>query len=150
VVHDDAVKLPTLPGRLNQPLPKVLVLFVATPLLACCGIGAIAAAVGNDPPSTTQTDPTELVDATTPTTTAPTTTAPTTTTAAPTPTSAPAVHTTTAAPPPAPPDPPAPPAGVYYANCAAARAAGAAPLYRGDPGYRPALDRDNDGVACES
>ncbi len=40
-------------------------------------------------------------------------------------------------------------ASVYYANCAAARAAGAAPLNRGEPGYRPALDRDNDGVACE-
>lgn len=38
---------------------------------------------------------------------------------------------------------------VYYANCAAARAAGAAPLLRGQPGYRPALDRDGDGVACE-
>lgn len=38
---------------------------------------------------------------------------------------------------------------VYYANCSAARAAGAAPLYRGEPGYRSALDRDNDGVACE-
>jgi hypothetical protein len=37
----------------------------------------------------------------------------------------------------------------YYANCAAARAAGAAPLHRGDPGYRPELDRDGDGVACE-
>ena len=39
--------------------------------------------------------------------------------------------------------------GAYYANCTAARAAGAAPLHRGDPGYRPALDRDGDGVACE-
>lgn len=38
---------------------------------------------------------------------------------------------------------------VYYPNCAAARAAGAAPIRRGEPGYRPALDRDNDGVACE-
>lgn len=38
---------------------------------------------------------------------------------------------------------------VFYQNCTAARAAGAAPLYRGDPGYRAALDRDNDGVACE-
>jgi hypothetical protein len=35
------------------------------------------------------------------------------------------------------------------ANCAAARAAGAAPLHRGDPGYRPGLDRDGDGIACE-
>lgn len=39
--------------------------------------------------------------------------------------------------------------GAYYANCTAARAAGAAPLRRGDAGYRSALDRDSDGVACE-
>ena len=38
---------------------------------------------------------------------------------------------------------------VYYRNCDAARAAGAAPLHRGDPGYGPHLDRDGDGVACE-
>jgi len=37
----------------------------------------------------------------------------------------------------------------YYPNCTAARRAGAAPLYRGDPGYRTPLDRDNDGIACE-
>ncbi len=36
---------------------------------------------------------------------------------------------------------------VYYPNCAAARAAGAAPLHRGDPGYRS--DMDGDGIACE-
>ncbi|MBY8823848.1 excalibur calcium-binding domain-containing protein [Sphingomonas colocasiae] len=41
-------------------------------------------------------------------------------------------------------------AGVaFYRACADARAAGAAPLYRGQPGYRDALDRDGDGVACE-
>jgi hypothetical protein len=39
---------------------------------------------------------------------------------------------------------------VYYANCAAARAAGKAPLYRGEPGYRSGLDRDSDGIACET
>ncbi|GAB90124.1 hypothetical protein GORHZ_084_00520 [Gordonia rhizosphera NBRC 16068] len=39
--------------------------------------------------------------------------------------------------------------GVYYANCSAARAAGVAPLHVGEPGYRPGLDGDNDGVACE-
>lgn len=39
--------------------------------------------------------------------------------------------------------------GVFFRNCEAARAAGAAPLYFGEPGYRPALDRDRDGVACE-
>lgn len=38
---------------------------------------------------------------------------------------------------------------VYYANCAAARAAGAAPVRRGDPGYARHLDRDGDGVGCE-
>lgn len=38
---------------------------------------------------------------------------------------------------------------VYFRNCDAARAAGAAPIYRGSPGYRHALDRDGDGIACE-
>lgn len=38
---------------------------------------------------------------------------------------------------------------VYYANCSAARAAGAAPVRRGDPGYSRKLDRDGDGVGCE-
>jgi hypothetical protein len=38
---------------------------------------------------------------------------------------------------------------IYYGNCAAARAVGAAPLYVGRPGYRVGLDRDRDGVACE-
>ena len=37
----------------------------------------------------------------------------------------------------------------YYRNCDAARAAGVAPLRRGEPGYAPHLDRDNDGIACE-
>ena len=36
-----------------------------------------------------------------------------------------------------------------YANCSAARAAGAAPVRRGDPGYGGHLDRDGDGVGCE-
>ena len=40
-------------------------------------------------------------------------------------------------------------ADAYYANCTEAKAAGAAPLYRGDPGYRAKLDGDHDGVACE-
>lgn len=38
---------------------------------------------------------------------------------------------------------------VYYKNCAAAKAAGATPVRRGDPGYGKHLDRDGDGVACE-
>lgn len=40
-------------------------------------------------------------------------------------------------------------AEVYYKNCSEARAAGAAPLHRGDPGYSTKLDRDHDGIACE-
>lgn len=38
---------------------------------------------------------------------------------------------------------------VRYASCAEARAAGAAPMREGEPGYRQELDRDGDGVACE-
>lgn len=37
----------------------------------------------------------------------------------------------------------------YYKNCTAVRAAGAAPIRRGDPGYDSHLDRDGDGVGCE-
>lgn len=38
---------------------------------------------------------------------------------------------------------------VYYKNCTEARNAGAAPVYKGDPGYGKHLDRDGDGVGCE-
>jgi uncharacterized protein DUF1524/excalibur calcium-binding domain-containing protein len=44
---------------------------------------------------------------------------------------------------------PAPAPGVPYENCTAARAAGAAPLHRGDPSYSTAIDGDGDGTACE-
>lgn len=59
-----------------------------------------------------------------------------------------------AAPAPAPAPAPAAPAPVapsatYYENCTAVRAAGAAPIRAGDPGYTRKLDRDGDGVACE-
>ena len=50
-------------------------------------------------------------------------------------------------PPPAP-EPPAPPS-VYYEDCDEVRAAGADPIRVGDPGYRPELDPDGDGVGCE-
>jgi hypothetical protein len=39
--------------------------------------------------------------------------------------------------------------GGAYANCTAARAAGAAPVRIGRAGYGPHLDRDGDGVGCE-
>lgn len=45
--------------------------------------------------------------------------------------------------------PPDPSGAPYYANCREARAAGAAPLRRGAPGYRNAMDGDGDGIACE-
>jgi hypothetical protein len=49
---------------------------------------------------------------------------------------------------PAPPAEPAP--EPYYASCKEAKLAGAAPLIRGvSPGYRPGLDGDGDGKACE-
>ncbi|MCR6486327.1 excalibur calcium-binding domain-containing protein [Amycolatopsis sp. OK19-0408] len=74
---------------------------------------------------------------------------------APAPAPAPAAPATKAAPKPPPvvetteaaPEPDT--SAAYYKNCTAAKAAGAAPLHRGEPGYRPALDRDGDGVACE-
>lgn len=45
--------------------------------------------------------------------------------------------------------PPVDVSAAYYPNCRAAKAAGAAPLYAGQPGYRTGLDGDGDGVACE-
>lgn len=38
---------------------------------------------------------------------------------------------------------------VYYPNCAAAWRDGKAPIREGEPGYRPELDGDDDGIACE-
>lgn len=60
---------------------------------------------------------------------------------------------TVSAPKPAPvkdPEPAPAPSGGYYENCTEARNAGAAPIYIGEPGYSRDLDRDGDGVACES
>lgn len=55
-----------------------------------------------------------------------------------------------APPAPAPPAPaPVQPSTTFYENCDAVRAAGAAPIYAGDPGYSRKLDRDGDGVGCE-
>jgi hypothetical protein len=43
----------------------------------------------------------------------------------------------------------APQAGDYWSGCSEARAAGTAPIYRGEPGYRSEMDGDSDGIACE-
>lgn len=47
------------------------------------------------------------------------------------------------------PAPTGPAPSVFYASCADARLAGVAPIPRGAPGYRDALDRDQDGTACD-
>ena len=39
---------------------------------------------------------------------------------------------------------------VKYRSCAEVKAAGKAPIRMGDPGYSKSLDRDGDGIACES
>ena len=39
---------------------------------------------------------------------------------------------------------------VSYKNCDAVRAAGAAPILVGQPGYSSKLDRDGDGIGCEN
>lgn len=43
----------------------------------------------------------------------------------------------------------APQQGDFWSSCASARAAGTAPIFRGEPGYRIGLDEDHDGEACE-
>lgn len=45
---------------------------------------------------------------------------------------------------------PAAAAGPPYANCKEAAADGRYNIPRGDPAYAPKLDRDGDGIACES
>ncbi len=88
-------------------------------------------------------EPLPTVPPTEPPTTPPTppsTTAPTT--AAPTSSRAPLTTTPTT-------EAPAATTARAYANCSEARAAGAAPVRRGEPGYGSHLDRDGDGVGCE-
>lgn len=122
---------------------KASLLIVALPVvavMACCG-----AIFGDDDETPTRT----IVDTAT---TSPTfaTASPTFATTSPTPrrTTSPTPRRTTAKPRTTTAKPP--PSDVYYANCDAVRAAGAAPLRRGDPGYSRKLDRDGDGVACET
>ncbi len=42
-----------------------------------------------------------------------------------------------------------PQAGDFWRGCNDARAAGTAPIYAGEPGYRENMDGDGDGIACE-
>lgn len=43
----------------------------------------------------------------------------------------------------------APQEGDHWSGCDQARAAGTAPIRRGEPGYRDEMDGDGDGEACE-
>ncbi len=68
------------------------------------------------------------------------------------PVAAPPLAAPAPAPAPAPqaaPAPQTPRPQVGYKNCTEARNAGVTPIYRGQAGYAPHLDRDNAGIACE-
>lgn len=150
---------PKPPAKPTDVLVGCLILFV----LLLCTCGGLVVLFGDDEPPATSTTTTVTVTTTsTPTTTAPTPTVTTTTTTTTTPPApkaspepepaapvAPVVPTRTTTPAPPPPPPSQPAAGTPFANCTAARAAGAAPVRRGDPGYGRHLDRDGDGVGCE-
>ena len=43
----------------------------------------------------------------------------------------------------------APQPGDHWSGCNSARAAGTAPIFIGEPGYRDKMDGDGDGIACE-
>ena len=43
----------------------------------------------------------------------------------------------------------APQEGDWWDGCNDARAAGTAPIYASEPGYREGMDGDGDGIACE-
>ncbi|WP_016882449.1 MULTISPECIES: excalibur calcium-binding domain-containing protein [unclassified Rhodococcus (in: high G+C Gram-positive bacteria)] len=128
-------------------------MIVISALISGCGGGAPSSSMS----PTTTASLARLVDASTARPTTTTSAAPATTTAAlpMTTTSAvapPVAPTTTVAvaPPPAPAViPAAPQSSVSYASCADAKAAGAAPIYQGEPGYSTKLDRDKDGIACD-
>ena len=94
------------------------------------------------PPTTTTTVPPTTTTTVPPTTT--TTVPPTTTTTAP-----PVVPPPTEAPTTTVPPTTTTTENVRYRDCYEAWRAGALPLFEGEPGYGPHLDRDGDGEACE-
>jgi hypothetical protein len=107
----------TRPGWLKRPVPMAILLGIGIPVVLCCGIGAVIAAIGgneNKVParSTTSSVTTAPAPGTSaPASTSPTATSSTITTATTAPVLAPPVPPpATTAPPPAPPPPPPPPA----------------------------------------
>ncbi|MFJ1673210.1 excalibur calcium-binding domain-containing protein [Streptomyces bottropensis] len=143
------------PGRIVSVVIGLLVIFIVLgAVLASCGAEEKETPRSPSPSSPSPTTSKETPGSPSPSSPSPTTSPPGV------PPSRPAVTetatvTATPVPPPQETDPEpmepttAPPADVYYENCDAARDAGAAPVYAGEPGYGPHLDRDGDGVACE-
>lgn len=129
---------PIVPARnSSKPLLIALGACVAVAALLCggCGLLNLITAGGSDPGQARPgSSPSVVAASMSPVPTA----APSSPVAV---TSAPASPTPASA---------ASPKPVYYANCDAVRRAGKAPLRKGSPGYRAELDRDRDGLACES
>jgi hypothetical protein len=166
------VRLPTLPGRLNTPLPKALIILggaLGTFLVLCCGVGAVASVFSpSGKPSPTASTTTATRGGTAPaipavvTSTAVTpslTSSAATTTSAATPTNS---TTSTAAPPP-PPPPPKPKCDPNYSGACVPIASdvdctggsGDGPAYVQGPVYVIGrdiygLDRDGNGIGCET
>lgn len=136
---------------------------IAFLLFGSCGV---ILAAGQDAPTevtvtpTTTITPTKTVTPTVSVTATVTAATPTTTAAAKTKTVTPTVTVEPPPPAPEPPKPTVPPepapgptsdeGAAFYQNCDAVRAAGAAPILRGEPGYSSKLDRDGDGIGCEN
>ncbi|MEQ4300805.1 excalibur calcium-binding domain-containing protein [Plantactinospora sp. B6F1] len=142
---------PPRPGRQRRKLTGAQQLGVAAlgfVVLACCGTSVISALSPDDGDAGREPAAAQA-------TSQPTTPPLAVVTSAPEPTPPAATAAPSTSPMPtskAPPKPTSrvPPKPVYYKNCSAVRAAGKAPLRKGQPGYRAGLDRDRDGRACES
>lgn len=110
-------------------------------------IPTITTAASPPPSSSTGVDPAIAGPTSTPPTSAPTSTTPASTVAS-RPPGTPTSSTRRSRPPGTPTV--QVPARAVYRSCAEARAAGAAPMARGQRGYVPKLDDDRDGIACET
>ncbi|WP_436520600.1 excalibur calcium-binding domain-containing protein [Actinoplanes sp. HUAS TT8] len=143
---------PTATGQPRPPAPKkkltldkVMLGVVGISAIVACGVSILAPdstkpattnAAASETPSVVVT--TEKVAASAPPVAVTQSARPTVTTTAPaTRTAKPTPVRTTVKP-------------VYYTNCDAVFDAGESDLRKSDPGYRKALDRDGDGIACES
>lgn len=138
----DSVAAPirhTVESHDDRSRPWLNVVAAAALVLLIAAIGTVYATQRDDRGNKSVSATPEHSTPTTVTTAPTTSTTTTTTLPPPAPTQAPAI---VAAPAPAAPAP-------YYENCTAVRAAGAAPIYRGQPGYAPHLDSNDDGVGCE-